>query len=194
MVLLCSPGWRYNFCSATDRNECEEWGFCDQRCSNTEGSYTCSCYPGYQLLDKARCVSPNSNNLLVFFAHDRSVYRMDSHGRNQQLIANTTTASGLDFHFAKNLLYWTDIKTKKVRGLNLYFLGNISSFPTKFMNCSTRPTLIAGNSQSLLASLANQTLKVLNIYFVFFYGQIIYYKFGTWFSLEIGGQIYQKWN
>lgn len=107
--------YSYNTSDCLDRNECEEWGFCDQRCANTEGSYTCSCYPGYQLLDKARCVSPNSNNLLVFFAHDRSVYRMDSHGRNQQLIANTTTASGLDFHFSKNLLYWTDTKTKKVR-------------------------------------------------------------------------------
>ncbi|XP_046659437.1 low-density lipoprotein receptor-related protein 2 [Homalodisca vitripennis] len=100
--------------SCIDRNECEEWGFCDQQCTNTEGSYTCSCHAGYQLLDKARCVVSNANNIKVLFAHDRSVYKMDAYGRSQQLIANTTAASGLDFHYTKNLLFWTDVKTKKI--------------------------------------------------------------------------------
>lgn len=103
-----------------DRNECEEWGYCDQLCTNTEGSYSCSCFPGYELLDRARCASPNSSSLLIFFAHDRSVIRMDVHGSNQILVANTTAASGLDFNFQKNLLYWTDTKTRKVYNVNIY--------------------------------------------------------------------------
>lgn len=47
------------------------------------------------------------------------------------------------------------------------------------MNCSTMPTLIAGNSQSLLASLASlANPESFNHIFCIFYGQIIYYKFG----------------
>lgn len=89
-------------------------GYCDQLCTNTIGSYVCSCYSGYELQDKSRCVAPNSTLLKIYFAHDRSVWRMDSFGQNQVLVANTTAASGLDYHYNKNLLYWTDTKTRKV--------------------------------------------------------------------------------
>lgn len=97
-------------------NECEEWGYCDQICTNSLGSYTCSCYPGFELQDKSRCIkSSNSSQITIFFAHDKSVWRMDSFGQNQVLVANATAASGLDFHYNKNFLYWTDTKTRKVK-------------------------------------------------------------------------------
>ena len=39
-----------HFCSASDINECDTAnGFCDQICTNTEGSYTCGCNEGYRL-------------------------------------------------------------------------------------------------------------------------------------------------
>lgn len=39
---------------------------------------------------------------------------MDGSGQNPKLFANATAASGLDYHYLKNLLYWSDTKTKKV--------------------------------------------------------------------------------
>jgi len=33
-----------------DFNECDN-GFCEQRCINTIGSFSCECNPGYQLND-----------------------------------------------------------------------------------------------------------------------------------------------
>ena len=30
-------------------NECLEWGYCDQVCYNTEGSYKCVCVAGYDM-------------------------------------------------------------------------------------------------------------------------------------------------
>ena len=53
----------------------------------------------------------------VYFAHDKSILKMDSHGQNQQLVANGSSVSGLDYHYAKNSLFWIDVKTKKVGGI-----------------------------------------------------------------------------
>jgi low density lipoprotein-related protein 2 len=97
-----------------DRDECREWGYCHQLCENTDGSYQCSCMPGYSLVDRSQCIASNSSSLLLFFAHDHSVWRMTAQGHDIQLVANTTGASGLDFHYRNNQLYWSDIKTRKV--------------------------------------------------------------------------------
>lgn len=101
--------------TCTDRNECLEWGFCDQLCTNTAGSYTCFCAPGYTLKNKNRCIAVNASNLLIYFAHDKAIFRMNQSGNNVKVIVNTTGASGLDYHLGKNMLYWSDIKTKRVR-------------------------------------------------------------------------------
>jgi low density lipoprotein-related protein 2 len=50
----------------------------------------------------------------LFFAHDHSVWRMTAQGHDSELVANTTGASGLDFHYNRNQLYWSDVKTRKV--------------------------------------------------------------------------------
>ena len=40
----------------SDIDECSESGVCDQICTNTDGSYSCSCKKGYQLqVDQIHC-------------------------------------------------------------------------------------------------------------------------------------------
>lgn len=98
-----------------DRDECSEWGFCDQLCTNTDGSFKCSCAPGYVLQSsKIRCAAVNASELELVFAHDKAVYRMNARGEDVQVIANSTGASGVDFHYQKNLFFWSDAKTKRV--------------------------------------------------------------------------------
>lgn len=93
-----------------------EWGFCDQMCQNTIGSYRCSCYSFFDMIDNKTCVNKKSSPpYSVYFAHDKSILKMDSHGQNQQLVANGSSVSGLDYHWRKNMLFWIDVKTKKVR-------------------------------------------------------------------------------
>ncbi|XP_063240571.1 low-density lipoprotein receptor-related protein 2 [Bacillus rossius redtenbacheri] len=99
--------------SCVDRNECLEWGFCDQTCKNTYGSFSCSCAPGY-LLNGSRCHVPNPSAAHLFFAFDHSVLRIDPESNRTQLVANTTAASGLDFHYEYNMLFWSDVKTHKI--------------------------------------------------------------------------------
>ncbi|XP_071451711.1 low-density lipoprotein receptor-related protein 2 [Hetaerina americana] len=123
-----------------DRNECSEWGYCDQLCSNTMGGYKCSCLAGYALnADGTRCSASTSGEKL-FFAHDRSIWRMGPAGEGARLVANasggmgsssapvivgtggivfgsggsTGGVSGLDYHAARGLLFWSDTKTKRV--------------------------------------------------------------------------------
>uniref|UniRef100_A0A1B6ED49 EGF-like domain-containing protein n=1 Tax=Clastoptera arizonana TaxID=38151 RepID=A0A1B6ED49_9HEMI len=44
----CPPGYKGLYCE-TDINECQETRPCDHTCINTNGSYHCSCKPGYFL-------------------------------------------------------------------------------------------------------------------------------------------------
>ena len=39
-----------------DTDECKDYGVCDQKCQNTEGSFKCLCMDGYRLhSDKKSC-------------------------------------------------------------------------------------------------------------------------------------------
>ncbi|XP_041779439.1 low-density lipoprotein receptor-related protein 2 [Anopheles merus] len=101
--------------TCADLDECTVWGHCDQLCTNTDGSFSCACATGYTLMEKTRCVAPTASSLELFFAYDRAILRMSAHGQDSRIIANATGASGLSYHYAKNLLYWSDIKTRKVQ-------------------------------------------------------------------------------
>lgn len=106
-----------------DRNECSEWGFCDQLCTNTPGSYMCFCARGYTLKGKNKCYAENSSSLKLYFAHEKAIFSINSTGGDLKTIVNSTGASGLDFHYGRNTLYWSDVKTKRVsRKYDLHFL------------------------------------------------------------------------
>lgn len=97
-----------------DRNECAEWGYCDQLCTNTEGDYICSCAKGYFLQSKNRCIASNASLMMIYFAHENAVVSMNYQGNDVRIVANTTGATGLDYHYRKGLLFWSDIKTRRV--------------------------------------------------------------------------------
>lgn len=50
----------------------------------------------------------------LLFAHHSAIYKANSEGSSLELVTNTTAASGLDFHYQKNLLFWSDTVTRKV--------------------------------------------------------------------------------
>lgn len=112
-----------------DRDECSEWGFCDQLCSNTDGGYLCACAVGYVLNGKNRCFAQNGTSPLeIIFAHEKAVYRMQARGTDVRIIANSTGASGVDFHYQRNTLYWSDAKTKRVRSVSVRIYGQYIIF------------------------------------------------------------------
>ncbi|CAB3367800.1 Hypothetical predicted protein [Cloeon dipterum] len=105
--------------SCIDRDECADWGYCQQLCANTPGSFSCSCVAGYQLRNHSECVAQGNTSLKLYFAHDKFVWRLTA-GANgnatagMELVANAAQASGVDFHFGRNALFWSDTRTKRV--------------------------------------------------------------------------------
>ncbi|XP_046995596.1 low-density lipoprotein receptor-related protein 2 [Schistocerca americana] len=115
--------------TCVDLDECTKWGYCDQLCVNSDGSYACSCVDGYELRDRKNCFAVNGSSLQLYFAHDLSVWRMNSKGQDLQLIANSTGASGLDYHYRRNLLFWSDTKTRKIHSQAL--MSEVSAYGAK---------------------------------------------------------------
>ncbi|RWS16465.1 low-density lipoprotein receptor-related protein 2-like protein [Dinothrombium tinctorium] len=121
-VCICGKGMTVNPAdkkSCIDSDECTDWGNCDQLCTNTPGSFKCSCVSGYTLVYPRHCKANNSTEMRIIFAHHSSIYKTDSHGSNLDIITNTTAASGVDFHFGKKLVFWSDIETRKLYSINL---------------------------------------------------------------------------
>ena len=50
-----------------DINECNDENKCDQKCENEDGSYSCSCEPGFMLLpDNTSCNGTNKQTITAF--------------------------------------------------------------------------------------------------------------------------------
>lgn len=77
-------------------------------------AYKCACAPGYTLAEGRRCVAGAGAAPVLALAHAGAVLRLDLQGQAVHTIANATAAAGLDYHFRKSLLFWSDLKTRKV--------------------------------------------------------------------------------
>ncbi|XP_037294723.1 LOW QUALITY PROTEIN: low-density lipoprotein receptor-related protein 2 [Manduca sexta] len=114
--------------TCVDRDECKEWGFCHQLCVNTAGSYRCACAPGYSLVEGRRCVGGAASGAALVLAHAGAVLHMDLHGRAPVSLANATAAAGLDYHYRRNLLFWSDLKTRKIHSQHLSVPAGLNSY------------------------------------------------------------------
>lgn len=102
-----------------EKSECLKWGTCDQRCTSlTASTFRCSCEDGYTFVAPRTCKLANGTQPLLLFAHHNAVFRMDA-AQNLQILSNTTSASGLDFHYEKQLIFWSDVDTKKIYSISL---------------------------------------------------------------------------
>ena len=117
MIFICHNIFIILF---SDRDECEDWGYCDQLCSNSFGSYKCSCVAGYKRRDDICVADPaeNSKMKLIFAYHNKLVV-MDKSGKTVRQLTNASDASGVDFHLKNKLIYFTDTTTRKIYKLTM---------------------------------------------------------------------------
>jgi low density lipoprotein-related protein 2 len=103
----------------TDQDECGDWGYCDQQCSNSVGSYKCSCVDGYILRDTTCVADPSLSKMTLLFAYHNKLVAMDPTGKTVKQLTNASDASGVDFHLSKEFIFFTDTERRKVYKLRM---------------------------------------------------------------------------
>ncbi|XP_061395029.1 fibrillin-1-like, partial [Musca vetustissima] len=81
MVQQCEPGFRLQDAQCVDIDECAEGISGCQMCVNTEGSYECTCPPGYDLAeDEKTCIDIDECAIVSEQDEYAAAYKVCSHG------------------------------------------------------------------------------------------------------------------
>uniref|UniRef100_H2ZXM4 EGF-like domain-containing protein n=1 Tax=Latimeria chalumnae TaxID=7897 RepID=H2ZXM4_LATCH len=114
----CPPGWQLqiDWQNCIDVDECAiTFSPCDQLCTNTHGSFTCSCVDGYILQEETVCKSTENVTLILAAGKDH-LYIFDVRSGEQKPLQPTegsTTAVAYDL--LRETYFWvTDAKTINV--------------------------------------------------------------------------------
>ncbi|KDR21144.1 hypothetical protein L798_04073, partial [Zootermopsis nevadensis] len=109
---LCHPGYQVHskdphLCS--DIDECTDRP-CSQVCRNVLGSYVCSCVNGFVLrADKHSCKINSSIDPSLIFTNRYYIRELDLNGRSTLRAHNLTNAVALDYDWAEQCIYWSDV-------------------------------------------------------------------------------------
>ena len=110
----CQNGFKINSKNeCVDINECDQL-VCGQICTNTYGSYICSCDIGYQLdIDKHSCfVRQNDENRpYILYGDSYFIKRLELNGTERILTKELRNIVALDFDFIEQKIYFSDITT-----------------------------------------------------------------------------------
>ncbi|PAA51648.1 hypothetical protein BOX15_Mlig005425g2 [Macrostomum lignano] len=88
-----------------DINECDEFGLCDQLCTNTIGSYKCSCRPGYTLFGST-CKAHGSVKLM--YSTDSHIEYMDFDSHQRIKVHNEYYVKYLSYDYANKRIFYHD--------------------------------------------------------------------------------------
>lgn len=108
--------------TCSDINECSEFGFCDQLCSNHRPGFTCSCLGDCYTLEMAHgpgkdnltmrgyCVSNHADKMKLLIARREGLYKMDPKDSNAapKKLASGEFIYGIDFDYGDRKVFWTD--------------------------------------------------------------------------------------
>ncbi|XP_062895316.1 low-density lipoprotein receptor-related protein 1-like [Mobula hypostoma] len=98
-----------------DFDECTIYGTCSQTCTNTEGSYTCSCVEGYLLQpDNKSCKAKNEpvdRPPILLIANSQTIIASNLQGVSISFVnpVRTKQTTAMDFIYAKETVCWVHV-------------------------------------------------------------------------------------
>ncbi|CAG0894372.1 unnamed protein product, partial [Cyprideis torosa] len=123
-LCTCPPGYATDSEGTTcvDIDECSTQGSCSQVCINTPGSFRCECLPGYAAdhKDPTRCKASTDQLPILMLAnrHDVRTIEVPSDMMEREdmkvLVHDTKDATALDFHVEKQLVFWSDVFSRRI--------------------------------------------------------------------------------
>lgn len=97
-----------------DSDECEQ-EVCDHYCKNTPGSFKCACYDGYLLVNHVYCKPVDSIEATILVSQvDKIINSSIDGARHGVLYGGLKRAIALDYHYQKKLIFFTDVREKKI--------------------------------------------------------------------------------
>lgn len=99
-----------------DIDECQIPGSCSQNCQNTKGSFKCSCHEGYEVdhTNHHYCKAKEGKPYLLFTnRYDLREFDLMT-GHYRSILDHLRAAIALDFDFAKNSVYYSDVAKEEI--------------------------------------------------------------------------------
>jgi low density lipoprotein-related protein 2 len=131
-MCICPNGYMIdtsNNRTCVDINECEMWDECDQLCSNTRGSYNCSCLTNYTLANSGYCRHIHSDTVRLIISSGNKVFELDIRGQNNRQLLDFEVTS-IDYNYANRKLFFADSKSNKIYSTDYSF----TTRPTSIMS------------------------------------------------------------
>ncbi|XP_006811544.1 low-density lipoprotein receptor-related protein 4-like [Saccoglossus kowalevskii] len=112
--MVCPSGytvssWHGNGCVDTD--ECHEGGLgqCSQMCTNTQGSFRCSCYHGYSIDNDGWTCHADGPPFYLIFSQGTEIFKLQPEGiDHRSLLQELGNAVAIDYHYQYNSIFWVD--------------------------------------------------------------------------------------
>ena len=97
--------------SCIDINECDIFGSCSQDCENIQGSYTCSCKPGYEMV-RSSCKAMGEDSALLLFSSRSEIRGMYLPSERPFNISQkrVNQAVGVAYDRLTDRVYWSDLQ------------------------------------------------------------------------------------
>ncbi|XP_056416224.1 low-density lipoprotein receptor-related protein 2-like [Hyla sarda] len=141
---MCDKGFKLssNRSLCIDINECKELdpSPCSQSCINLNGTFNCTCRPGYVLQpDGQQCkVTGSEPVLLVAVQFDLLVYKLQTHG--EEVLMSTDKSSmifSVDYDIMEKKIFWMDLNAESIKWIT--------------MGTKTKGTLVKGIKSDCIA-------------------------------------------
>lgn len=89
---------------------------CSQRCENTRGGFRCGCINGYVLRPDLRTCKALGGAVKLLMANRGDIRTVTlSNNQYTSIIKNLPNAISLDYHYAKDLLFWSDVSSDVIK-------------------------------------------------------------------------------